>query len=138
MEARFLMPELLDFYTELAEHNEKSWFDGHKRRYLDIKAYYESLGMEILEGLCKFDPNLKGLGPGDISWRIYQDQRFYNRPPYKTWLGLYFAKGGKKSSYPGYYFHIEPSVNSFFFFFLIFPRILKGALIPVKDKKKPW
>ena len=59
MEARFLMPELLDFYTELAEHNEKSWFDGHKRRYLDIKAYYESLGMEILEGLCKFDPNLE-------------------------------------------------------------------------------
>lgn len=122
MEARFLMPELLEFYTELAEHNEKPWFDERKQLYLDIKAYYESLGMEILDGLCKFDPNLEGLGPRDISWRIYQDQRFYNRPPYKTWLGLYFAKGGKKTLYPGYYFHIEPSVNNYFLCAGIWPE----------------
>ena len=114
MDTQISMPDLLQFYAELAENNEKKWFDERKHLFLDIKSYYENLRMEILGGLSKLDPDLSGLGPRDISWRIYQDQRFHDRPPYKSWCGLYFAKGGRKSYYPGYYMHIEPAENSYF------------------------
>jgi len=114
MKTDISMPDLLQFYSGLAENNEKKWFDERKQLYLEIKSYYEALGMEILSGMVKYDPDLAGLGPKDISWRIYQDQRFHDRPPYKSWLGLYFAKGGRKSHYAGYYFHIEPAENSYF------------------------
>ena len=114
MERQIGMPELLEFYAELAENNEKTWFDAHKSLYLEIKNYYENLGMEILDKMVRYDPELAGLGKRDIAWRIYQDQRFGNKPPYKSWMGLYFARGGKNSPYAGYYFHIEPSVNTYF------------------------
>ena len=83
------MPDLLQFYAGLAENNEKKWFDERKQLYLAIKSYYENLGMEILANLRKSDPDLPDLGPRDISWRIYQDQRFHDRPPYKSWCGLF-------------------------------------------------
>ena len=114
METQISMPDMLQFYAELAENNEKKWFDERKPLYLAIKSYYENLGMEILSGLEKLDADLAGLGPKDITWRIYQDQRFHGNPPYKSWCGLYFAKGGRKSQYPGYYLHIEPGENSYF------------------------
>lgn len=114
METQISMSDLLQFYAGLAENNEKKWFDERKPLYLAIKSYYENLGMEILANLRKSDPDLPALGPRDISWRIYQDQRFHDRPPYKSWCGLYFAKGGRKSYYPGYYLHMEPGENSYF------------------------
>ncbi len=114
METQISMPDLLQFYAGLAENNEKKWFDERKPLYLAIKSYYENLGMEILARLRKFDPELPDLSPRDISWRIYQDQRFHDRPPYKSWCGLFFAKGGRKSQYPGYYMHMEPGENSYF------------------------
>ena len=114
METQISMPDMLQFYAGLAEHNEKKWFDERKALYLAIKSYYETLGMDIYAGLKKFDPDLGEIGPKDITWRIYQDQRFHDRPPYKSWCGLYFAKGGRKSHYPGYYLHIEPGANEFF------------------------
>lgn len=114
METQISMSDLLQFYAELAVNNEKKWFDARKPHYLAIKSYYESLAMDIFAGLRKLDPGLGELGPRDVTWRIYQDQRFHGNPPYKTWCGLYFAKGGRKSQYPGYYLHIEPGENQFF------------------------
>lgn len=114
METQISMPDLLQFYSELAVNNEKKWFDERKPHYLAIKSYYENLGMEIADGIARYDKDIAGLGPKDITWRIYQDQRFYGRPPYKTWCGLFFAKGGRKSHYAGYYLHIEPGQNEYF------------------------
>ena len=48
------------------------------------------------------------LNPKDCIFRIYRDVRFSpNKDPYKTNFGAYMAKGGRKSIYAGYYFHLD-------------------------------
>jgi uncharacterized protein (TIGR02453 family) len=63
--------------------------------------------------LQKFDEELLSLNAKKCIFRIYRDVRFSrDKSPYKTNLGAYFVKGGKKSGFAGYYIHIEPG-NSF-------------------------
>ena len=108
------MADLLQFYADLAVNNNKPWFDKHKELYLSVKEFKDNLAMEIYQGLQQFDKDLTGLGIKDITYRIYQDLRFHDRPPYKTWVGIYVAKKGKNSPYAGYYLHIEPCENRYF------------------------
>jgi len=108
------MRELLEFYAELDSHNEKSWFDANKEQYLKVKRTRDALALGILSGLSALDASLRGLGIGDITYRIYQDMRFHDRPPYKNWVGIYCARAGKKSPYAGYYMHIEPCTETYF------------------------
>ena len=43
-------------------------------------------------------------------FRIHRDIRFrQDKSPYKTFAGIYIARGGKKSHYAGYYLHLEPT-----------------------------
>ena len=45
----------------------------------------------------------------DTIFRIYKDVRFSkDKLPYKTHFGCWMAKGGRKSTDAGYYFHLEP------------------------------
>ena len=108
------MADLLQFYADLAVNNNKPWFDKHKELYLSVKEFKDNLAMEIYQGLQQFDKDLTGLSIKDITYRIYQDLRFHDRPPYKTWVGIYVAKKGKNSPYAGYYLHIEPCENRYF------------------------
>jgi uncharacterized protein (TIGR02453 family) len=49
----------------------------------------------------------------DCMFRIFRDVRFgADKSPYKTNFGGFIAQGGRKSSYPGYYFHFEPNGES--------------------------
>ena len=44
----------------------------------------------------------------DCTYRIYRDVRFSkDKSPYKTHMGVFVNRGGKKSGYSGYYFHID-------------------------------
>jgi uncharacterized protein (TIGR02453 family) len=44
----------------------------------------------------------------DCTYRIYRDVRFSkDKSPYKTHMGIFVNRGGKKSGYSGYYFHID-------------------------------
>lgn len=102
------MKQVLEFLRELSCNNNREWFTEHKAEYLQAKATFERFSLSLLEEIRKFDSSIGNLGIGDITYRIYRDVRFSaNKDPYKTHMGVYICKGGKKSGYSGYYFHVS-------------------------------
>lgn len=105
------MKQVYKFLQQLARNNNREWFNAHKADYLKAKATFDSFTQELMAQIYKFDNDINpdALSLNDCTWRIYRDTRFSkDKTPYKTHFGAYFAKGGKKSTYGGYYFHIEP------------------------------
>lgn len=109
------MKELLDYYVQLAQNNEKTWFDAHRTEYEESQEMMKQLAEELIQGVKQFDPRCEGLSPKDCLYRIYRDIRFSkDKRPYKDWHGIYVCPGGKKSGMAGYYIHLEPAHNVFF------------------------
>lgn len=98
---------ILNFLRQLEDNNNKPWFDSHKKDYLEARAHFNILVEKLLDGIVSFDPSIKGVGVNDCIYRIYKDMRFSKDGlPYKTHFGAFIVKGGRKSGYSGYYFHI--------------------------------
>ena len=102
------MKEVLRFLRSLSLHNDKVWFEAHKAGYLKAKATVSELAAELIEGIRSFDDTIGPLSASDCTYRIYRDVRFSkDKSPYKTYMGIFVNRGGKKSGYSGYYFHID-------------------------------
>lgn len=105
------MMRVYDFLVKLSENNEKEWFDLHKSSYLEVKSIFENFTSALISKISGFDDEIdpSRLGVKDCTYRIYRDVRFSaDKSPYKHHMGAYVCKGGKKSPYAGYYFHMEP------------------------------
>ncbi|MGL5730355.1 MAG: DUF2461 domain-containing protein [Bacteroidales bacterium] len=103
------MNEILDFLKDLKSNNNRDWFIENKERYELIKARFNLEVEKLILGLSTFDPEIRNLTATDCTWRIYRDTRFsIDKTPYKTHFSAFFAKGGKKSKFSGYYIHLEP------------------------------
>lgn len=99
----------IEFLKALTIHNDREWFNENKSWYLEAKSDVEAVAGQILTNIQKFDPRLMGTDLNKCIFRIYRDVRFSkDKSPYKTHFGIYFAPGGKNSTAPGYYLHIEP------------------------------
>ena len=103
----------IDFLSKLKKNNNRDWFAKNKEKYEDAKNDFEVFIFELINEIAEFDDSVSGLEPKDCIFRIYKDVRFSkDKTPYKTAMGAYIGKGGRKSDSPGYYFYIEPG-NSF-------------------------
>jgi uncharacterized protein (TIGR02453 family) len=88
-------PDAIAFLVELAEHNDRAWFQPRK-------AEYERLLKEPLERLClALDEAFRQHGvplsadPARSPFRIYRDVRFSkDKSPYKTAVSASFAWAG--------------------------------------------
>jgi len=101
------------FLKNLKKNNKKEWFDINRVKYESAKKDVENLSAEIIKRLSTIDESIAHLQPKDCMFRINRDVRFSkDKSPYKTNMGVYFSKGGKKGNTAGYYFHLEPG-NSF-------------------------
>jgi uncharacterized protein (TIGR02453 family) len=101
------------FFTELAENNNREWFQANKRRYeRDVKD-------ACLGFITDFGPYLHDISPhftaipkavGGSMFRIYRDTRFSkDKTPYKTNAGLHFRHETAKGAHtPGFYLHLDP------------------------------
>ena len=111
-------PEATDFLAELAQNNDRAWFQPRK-------ADFEALLKEPMEALVaaladEFDDRELPLqaDPKRSIFRIYRDTRFArDKSPYKTHLGATFpwvagADQGVEISHTehanGAYFHLQP------------------------------
>jgi uncharacterized protein (TIGR02453 family) len=112
-------PEALQFLTDLAEHNDRAWFQPRK-------AEYERLLKRPLEALCvalagRFESRGIPLSADPVRspFRIYRDVRFSkDKSPYKTNVGASFpwvdehpssGDGGEERRHTaGGYFHFSP------------------------------
>ena len=102
------MKQVLRFLHSLSLHNDKVWFEAHKNEYLTAKSTIAELAVRLIEGIRSFDDTIGPLSPSDCTYRIYRDVRFSkDKSPYKTNMGIYVNRGGKKSGFSGYYFHID-------------------------------
>lgn len=106
--------QILTFLTKLAKNNDRVWFEKNKETYLEAKENFEVIVTKVLEDLAKFSPELGGLNPKKLPFRIYRDVRFSkDKSPYKTNMGAGFSPKGKLVQEPGYYLHIQPGNKSF-------------------------
>lgn len=103
----------IKFLKGLKKNNNKTWFDAHRKEYEAAKKDFEKFVQLIISGHSKKDPSIKEQTPPSCMFRINRDVRFSkDKSPYKTNFGAYINRGGKKSVYGGYYFHLEPG-NAF-------------------------
>jgi uncharacterized protein (TIGR02453 family) len=125
-------PSTVSFLKELKKNNNKAWFDNHKSKYLSAKIDFENFVHKIIVTISAFDDDINELQAKNCTFRINRDIRFSkDKTPYKTNLGASFNRGGKKSIFAGYYFHLEPGGKSF-----IYCNILMNKTIDVKKQRK--
>jgi uncharacterized protein (TIGR02453 family) len=94
---------------DLKKNNNKVWFDANRKKYEDMRADVEMFVQRVIESHSKKDLSIKGLKARETMFRINRDIRFSkDKSPYKTNIGASINRGGKKSIYAGYYFHLEP------------------------------
>jgi uncharacterized protein (TIGR02453 family) len=105
------MPQLqvtFNFLRQLAQNNNKAWFDAHRADYAAAKLQFEALLEDLI---MNFGPveDLLGMSPKDFTFRINRDVRFSNdKSPYKTNMAASLGRGGKKSRHLSYYLHVQP------------------------------
>ena len=108
-----LEPSTLKFLKDLKKNNDKSWFDLHRPDYENARKNFENFIQHLIVKTGKKDPEIAGLKAKDCLFRINRDIRFSkDKTPYKSNFGASVNRGGKKSVFAGYYFHLEPG-NSF-------------------------
>ncbi|HBL75326.1 MAG: hypothetical protein A2W90_20505 [Bacteroidetes bacterium GWF2_42_66] len=106
------MKTVLEFLAELKENNNKEWFDKNRDRYQENRQKMLFMTELFNAEIHKFDSDIPIVDPKECLFRIFRDVRFSNdKTPYKTNMGSFIAKGGRKSIWPGYYFHLEPGAS---------------------------
>ena len=108
-----LEPQTLKFLSQLKKNNNKPWFDSHRAQYEAGRIDFSNFIQLVIDALQKTDTTITGLTAKDCQFRINRDVRFSkDKRPYKENFGAFICRGGKKSIYAGYYFHLAPG-NSF-------------------------
>lgn len=106
--------QIFKFLQSLSKNNDRTWFEKNKGTYLQAKENFDAFVSAFLNELIKFNPDMAGLNPKKLAFRIYRDVRFSkDKKPYKTNMGAGFSPGGKMIQEPGYYLHIEAGNKSF-------------------------
>ncbi len=106
------MERVYVFLSELSQNNNREWFQNNKERYIEVQAIFNDFTEKLIDRISLWDQEIaeSDLSVKDCTYRIYRDTRFSkDKSPYKTHMGAYICKKGKKSPYAGYYFHLEPS-----------------------------
>lgn len=104
-----IQPATVQFLKKLARNNNKPWFDLHKKEYNAVRNNFEDFVQQVIDCFGKFDPAVASLVAKQCLFRINRDIRFSkNKLPYKQNFGADINRGGKRSIYAGYYFHLEP------------------------------
>jgi uncharacterized protein (TIGR02453 family) len=104
-----LQPSTLKFLKSLKKNNNKPWFDAHRKDYESAKEDFSAFVQAVIDKHGKKDKTINQLKAKDCMFRINRDVRFSkDKSPYKTNMGAYINRGGKKSVFGGYYFHCEP------------------------------
>ena len=109
-------PELFSFLNDLADNNDRIWFNENKERY------EQAVKEPALEFIEQFRPRLLGISPhfsanaravGGSLFRIHRDTRFgTDKTPYKLNTGVHFRHERAKDAHaPGFYLHLQPRAS---------------------------
>ena len=109
-----LQASTVKFLKDLKKNNNKPWFDGHRNQYEEARGDFETFVQALIDKHGAKDASIKEQVAKKCMFRINRDIRFSkDKTPYKSNFGASLNRGGKKSVFGGYYFHLEPGGNSF-------------------------
>ncbi|HQC66850.1 MAG TPA: DUF2461 domain-containing protein, partial [Tenuifilaceae bacterium] len=107
-----MLAHTLSFLTQLKENNNREWFNQNRKWYDEARSNFVAFVELLIPAIKEFDPTLGLLEAKDCLFRIHRDIRFtHDKTPYKTNFGAFIARGGRKSRFGGYYFHVEPNAS---------------------------
>lgn len=113
MPSTYVTPDLFWFLAELAQNNDRAWFDARRDRYEEV------VRVPLLRLIEDFEAPLSAISPhleadarrtGGSLFRIHRDTRFSrDKSPYKTWAAIQFRHEKARNVHaPGYYLHLQP------------------------------
>ncbi len=108
-------PALFEFLSELADNNNREWFQENKARYeRDVRGALVQFVSDFGDRLGDISPHMVAdprLSGGSV-FRIYRDVRFSkDKSPYKTNAGVHFRhEVGRAVHGPGLYLHLQPGL----------------------------
>jgi len=113
MSQHFFNKQTFKFLQQLADNNNRPWFNERK------PLYEEAVRLPALDFIEAMEPGIKSLSTnftavakktGGSLMRVYRDARFSkDKTPYKTNIGIQFRHvAGKDVHAPGFYLHISP------------------------------
>jgi uncharacterized protein (TIGR02453 family) len=102
--------ETIDFLKNLAENNDREWFQANKHLHDAARENVIGFTAELIKKLHLVDPLVDiDLDPKKCVLRIYRDIRFSkNKTPYKNNFGVSIPTLNSKNGGVEYYFHIQP------------------------------
>lgn len=103
------MTDVFPFLRQLAENNNKPWFDANRTWYETARSQVVDKVEACLKEIGKFE-DIGPLKAKETLFRINRDVRFSkNKDPYKLNFSAMIARGGKKQmDVFGYYVHFQP------------------------------
>ena len=103
MQHPIIQSALFQFLNELAENNNRPWFNEHKPRFQALEKEMKIFGQAL-----ETEMNKHGVVENVKMYRIYRDVRFSkNKTPYKLNRSGSFTRATALRR-GGYYFHIQP------------------------------
>ena len=122
-----LSPITLKFLEAVKINNNTERMHRNRDLYLQERKRFTELVEHLIVDMQKIDPNLNGINAKDCIYRFNKDLRFSpdKSHPYKLHFGAFLCSGGRKSSLPWYYIHIQPWNNS---------MIWGGSRCPSRDE----
>lgn len=124
---------ILDYLTDLSNHNEREWYHAHKAEYKEANAEFEALVQELIFRIGEFDSSILNNQPKDLTFKLVRDTRFSNdKSPYNPAFRAHIASQGKLPVPVGYYLMVKPGGQSFLGGGL-FADMFKDATAMVRD-----
>ncbi|GAB2695396.1 DUF2461 domain-containing protein [Mucilaginibacter koreensis] len=105
--------ETFSFLHDLAQNNNREWFQDNKERYDAAQQNVVDFAAELIKGLSKIDATISAdKDPKKCVLRIYRDVRFSkDKTPYKTNMSVGRLRTGNAKEGIGYFLQIEPGAS---------------------------
>lgn len=106
----------LRFLQQLADNNNKTWFDQHRSDYERfVREPFLRLIADLQPALAKISPHFQA-DPrivGGSLFRIHRDIRYsHDKSPYKPWQGArLFHERRREVPSPAFYLHLQPGAS---------------------------
>ena len=109
-----LSPITLKFLEAVKINNNTERMHRNHDLYVQERKRFTELVEHLIIDMQIIDPNLNWINAKDCIYRFNKDLRFSpdKSHPYKLHFGAFLCSGGRKSSLPWYYIHIQPWDNS--------------------------
>ena len=109
-----LSPITLKFLEAVKINNNTERMHKNRDLYLQERKRFTELVEHLIIDMQKIDLNLSWIEAKNCIYRFNKDLRFSpdKSHPYKLHFGAFLCSGGRKSSLPWYYIHIQPGDNS--------------------------